>query len=345
MEGEHSGPSDPDALSDIARYNSNALQNYLSCLQGIESTGGEPDVELSQLRYFLKVAERQNFTRASADLGITQPALSRSIARLEAELGQPVFERQARNVALTDAGRVFQARAGQILAMVEDTLAEMTDNGETGCVRVGAIPTVAPFFLPTLLRTFRDQCPRARVVAFEETTDKLLQRCSQGEVDVALLAAPVSAQYLGTEPLFEEELLLVLPAGHILAEKNQVNLSDLRDYPFVLLDETHCLSGAVMAFCRQRSFQPVAIEHSSQLATVEELVALGLGVSLIPQMARQLDTSDRRVYRSVRLPTPTRKIVLLWNPYRFQSRLVERFKQCARDVSEQFESVKPRRPA
>jgi LysR family hydrogen peroxide-inducible transcriptional activator len=301
------------------------------------------EMELSQLRYFLKVAERQNFTRASEDLGITQPALSRSVAKLEEELGQPIFERQTRHVSLTDAGRVLQPRAEQILALVDDALAELTDNGETGCVRVGAIPTIAPFLLPTVLRRFRDQCPLAKVKAFEETTDRLLHRCSQGEVDVALLAAPISTQFLETEPLFDEELLLVMPAGHGLSGKKKITISDLRDHPFVLLDETHCLSGAVVSFCHQRSFQPITVEHTSQLATVEELVALGHGVSLIPQMARRLDTSNRRIYRSLTNPAPTRSIVLVWNPYRFQSRLVERFKECVREISTQSANAKPRR--
>src|SRR5262245_33516556 len=120
-----------------------------------------PLVEVSQLRYFLKVAERQNFTRAGEELGITQPALSRAIAKLEEEIGQPVFERQTRRVVLTDAGRLLQARAEQILALIDDTLAEITDDGESGRIRVGAIPTIAPYFLPSILREFRDQHPRA----------------------------------------------------------------------------------------------------------------------------------------------------------------------------------------
>jgi len=100
-------------------------------------------VEISQLRYFLKVAERQNFTKAADDLVVSQPALSRSIAKLEDELGQPVFERQSRSVTLTDAGRLLRARAEQILALIDDTLAEITDDGQAGRIRVGAIPTIA----------------------------------------------------------------------------------------------------------------------------------------------------------------------------------------------------------
>lgn len=293
-------------------------------------------MELTQLRHFLAVAEQESFTRAAAELGLTQPALSRSIAKLEAELGQPLLERQTRRVRLTDAGRLFESRAREILALVDDAKAELTDDGQTGRLRVGAIPTVAPYFLPGVLRLFRDRHPRAQVVAAEETTDRLLEHCRQGEVDVALLAAPVAAPYLQVETLFEEELLLVLPPGDPLATKPRITLTDLRQKPFVLLDETHCLSGTIEALCRQRAFQPLAVERASQLATVEELVALGHGLSLIPQMARAIDDSRRRIYRSVTNPQPTRTIVLVTNPYRYHSRLMTQFCECVREAAAPF---------
>lgn len=284
-------------------------------------------MELNQLRYFLEVARQQTFTAAAHELGLTQPALSRAVARLEQELGQPLFERQTRRVVLSDAGRQFQPRAQQILTLVEDARAEVTDDGRTGRVRVGAIPTVAPYFLPNLLRQFRDRHPAAQIIACEETTDRLLQRIRDGELDLAILAQPVTAPYLAVEPLFEEELLLVLPKGHPYARRSRLTLADLRDTPFILLDETHCLSGTVVALCRQRAFQPVSIERTSQLATVNELVALGHGISLIPQMARTADASRLRCYRSLTAPRPTRTLVLVSNPDRFHSRLVQQFRQ------------------
>jgi len=287
-------------------------------------------MDLHQLRYFVQVAERGNFTRASEDLNLSQPALSRAIARLEEELGQPLFERKARCVTLTDAGRLLQPRAEQILALAQNALAELADQENRGRLRVGAIPTVAPYFLPRVFRRYRDQYPDVQVMAYEETTDRLLHRVQQGEIDVAILATPVAAKHVDIEPLFDEELLAVLPTGHPLAKKKSLALDDLRDLPFVLLDETHCLSGTIAAFCRQRAFQPVSIQHTSQLATVEELVALGHGVSLIPAMARRVDASQRRVYRHVTQPTPRRTIAMAWSPYRFQSRRAERFKECLR---------------
>ncbi|MDZ4684234.1 MAG: LysR family transcriptional regulator [Planctomycetaceae bacterium] len=282
-------------------------------------------MEIGQLRYFLKIAECGNFTRAAEALLMTQPALSRAVAKLEEEIGQPVFERQSRNVLLTDAGRLLHARAEQILSLIDDTLAEITDDGETGRIRIGAIPTITPFLLPAVLRTFSDHYPRAQIMVYEETTDALLQRCNRGEVDLALLAAPIPQQYLAVEPLFDEELRLVLPADHELAGKKRITVDDIRHEPFVLLDETHCLSENVLSFCRQRSFHPVSMQRTSQLATVQELVSLGHGVSLIPAMAATLDTCPRRIYRSLSGPKPTRSIVLVTNPYRFQSRLSQRF--------------------
>ena len=292
-------------------------------------------MELDQLRYFLQVANEGNFTRASEQLKISQPALSRSIGRLEEELGQPVFERKTRCVELTEVGQLLQRRAKEVFAILDDTVAEITDDGQSGRIRLGAIPTIAPFFLPELLKTFSESYPQATVVVQEETTDQLVKACSQGDLDLAILALPLHAKYLEIEELFEEELLLVLPPDHELVDKESIELDDIDKTPFVLLGEAHCLTDNIMSFCRRQSFQPVSVEQTSQMATVQELVSLSHGVSLVPMMARQLDHSDRRIYRSFSGNKPTRKIVAAWNPYRFQSRLLEKFRQTLRDHAQQ----------
>lgn len=293
-------------------------------------------MELDQLRYFLRIAERESFTRAAESLGVSQPALSRSIQKLEDELGQPVFERKSRSVALTEIGMLLQARAQQVLTILDDTKAEIADDGKSGRIRIGAIPTVAPYFLPELLRQFSHDFPDAMLLVQEETTDKLLKSCTQGEIDLAVLALPASARYLEVETLFTEELLLVLPPEHPLADKTRIRLRDIEPLPFVLLDEAHCLSDNIRSFCRDRSFHPVAVEHTSQLAMVQELVSLAHGVSMIPKMARDLDQSNRRVYRSISGAKPTRTLAAIWNPYRFQSRLLEAFKTRLRKYARQF---------
>lgn len=284
-------------------------------------------MELDQLRHLLKLAEHGNFTRAAEDLELTQPAISRSISRLEEELGQPLFERHSREVVPTDAGKLAMTMARRILGLVDDLKAQISDDGATGRVRIGAIPTIAPYFLPGLIKRFRDLYPLAHVSVFEETTDKIVQKLADGEIDVAVLARPLNVKHLEFEDLFDEELLLVVSADSDLGGEPSIDLERIESLPFVLLGEAHCLTDNILHFCRHNAFNPVALERTSQIATVQELVALGHGISLVPEMARRMDTSDRRIYRRLEGPTPSRRIVMAWNPYRFRSRLVETFRQ------------------
>lgn len=289
-------------------------------------------MEIAQLRYFQLLVETLNFTHAAERLGLTQSTLSRSIAKLEEELGLPVFERQGRKLSLTDAGRMLQLRSAAILKLVDEAKAEIRDDGQTGRLRVGSIPTIAPYLLPELLTSFSAKFPQAALLVQEDVTENLIQQVSHGEVDLALLALPVDQHYLQSEPLFDEELFLVLPAGHPLASRKHPVLEDVRDYPFVLLGASHCLSEQIVSFCRERSMQPVSIETTSQLTTILELVALGHGISMVPAMARVLDQDSRRVYRTFARPGPTRTIGMIWNPYRYQSRLLESLKQHVRKL-------------
>lgn len=293
-------------------------------------------MDTDQLRFFLGVAETRNFTRAAEKMGVSQPALSRSIQRLEEELGQPLFERKPRSVDLTDAGLLLQSRVQLILSIIDDVKAEISDDGQSGRIRVGAIPTIAPYFLPDLLRNFSQRFPRASLIVQEDTTDHLIKRCKQGEIDVAILALPVPAKYLEIDELFSEELFLVLPPNHPLLAKKKIRIEDVEPFPFVLLDEAHCLSDNITSFCRQRSFHPVAVERTSQLTMVQELVSLAHGVSMIPRMAQRLDTTKRRIYRTIDGAKPKRTIAAIWNPYRFQSQLIIEFRRSLKAYSREF---------
>lgn len=283
-------------------------------------------MEFEQLRHFVKVADLGSFTRAAGEVYLSQPALSRSIARLETELGQPLFDRKTRKIALTDAGAVVLERARAVLAMVEDLKTQIRDDGKTGRIRLGAIPTIAPYFLPQLLKSFSKDFPHAQVIVQEDTTASLLTKLSEAEIDLAILARPLETKYVEVEDLFAEELFVVLSAENPLGRKKSLQLCDLESEPFVLLAEAHCLTDNILSLCRQKSIHPVSIERTSQLMSVQELVALNHGVSLIPAMAKAVDSSDRRVYRSLSVPKPTRQIVMVWNPFRFQSKLVEALK-------------------
>ncbi|MCC9599240.1 LysR family transcriptional regulator [Stieleria sp. JC731] len=284
-------------------------------------------MEIDQLRYFLKLAEIGNFTRAAEDLLISQPALSRSIQKLEDELGVPLVVRKSKSLDLTDAGILMKSRAEQIMAIIDDTKARITDDGKSGRIRLGVIPTIAPYFLPPFLKRFAEKYPKANVELHEDTTQNLLAGCSHGEIDLLVIALPIAGKHLALETLFEEELLLVLAAKHPLRNKKQIRAADIQSLPFVVLNEAHCLSDTISTYCRGRSFQPVTVGRTNQLSMVQELVSLTDSVSFVPEMAAKLDKSKSRVYRSIAGAKPTRTIAMVWDPYRFQSRLIQSMRE------------------
>ena len=280
---------------------------------------------MHQLRYFAKVAELGNVTRAAEACHVSQPSLSQQIAKLERELGQPLFERLGRGVRLTEAGKLFKRYADQILSLTEDARRRVTDDPDSGRITLAAIPTIAPYYLPGVLTHFAKACPRARVEIVEETTDKILRLLAEGDIDLAILALPIQAEHVHTKALFTEELLAVLPSGHPLTKKPKVGLKDLVLEPFVVLNEAHCLTGATMSFCARHSALPFVTARSHQLLTVLELVRLGQGVSLIPAMAVPKGRDEGREYRSLAGDKPSRTVAVAWNRMRYQTQLFQRF--------------------
>ena len=289
--------------------------------------------DLQALEHFVVLARTRNFTRASEELHLSQPALSRAIQKLEEGLGQPLFERKPREVVLTDLGELLLQKAKEILKRMEDTFAELSEASRKGRVRLGAIPTIAPYFLPGVLGEFAKQHPEVSVMVQEDTTDNLVRRCVNGEIDLAIVALPILCKELAVEALFTEELFLVVPPGHPLARKATVTIETVTGYPFVMLNEAHCLSDQIASFCRRQATQPVVVERTSQLATVQELVALDHGVSIVPDMARQVDLSDMRFYRSLSGERPMRTVALMWNPGRFQSQASKALREHLRQRS------------
>lgn len=282
-------------------------------------------MEMHQLRYFAKVADLGNVTRAAEACHVSQPSLSQQIGKLERELGQPLFERLGRGVRLTEAGKLFKRYSDQILSLTEDARTRVSDEPDSGRITLAAIPTIAPYYLPAVLTRFAKECPKARVEIVEETTANILRLLAEGDIDLALVALPIQAEHVHTRTLFTEELLAVLPSRHPLAAKAKVSLKDLVLEPFVVLNEAHCLTASTMSFCARHSASPLVTARSHQLLTVLELVRLGQGVSLVPAMAVPEGRDKGRVYRSLVGDKPTRTIALAWNRMRYQTQLFKRF--------------------
>ena len=281
-------------------------------------------MEMHQLRYFAKVAELGNVTRAAEACGVSQPSLSQQVAKLERELGLPLLERLGRGVRLTAAGDVFRVYAVQILALAEQARTRVADDPDAGRLTLAAIPTVAPYFLPGVLTAFAAECPRAAVDVVEETTARIAQLIAAGEVDLAVVASHALGDAVHVEPLFTEELLAALPEAHPLATAPKVALKDLTASPFVLLNEAHCLSGAAMSFCTRHALTPIATARTHQIVTVLELVRLGHGVSLVPAMAAA-GGHPGCVFRPLRGTPPVRTVNVAWGKTRYKTKLFQRF--------------------
>lgn len=282
-------------------------------------------MEMHQLRYFAKVAELGNVTRAAEACHVSQPSLSQQIAKLERELGQPLFERLGRGVRLTDAGKMFKRYSDQILSLTEDARTRVADDRDSGRIVLAAIPTIAPYFLPRVLARFAKECPKARIEIIEETTGNILRLLAEGDIDLAIVALPIQAEHVHTKALLTEELFAVLPSHHPLTQKPKVSLKDLVLEPFVLLNEAHCLTGTTMSFCTRHAVSPLVTAKSHQLLTVLELVRLGQGVSLIPAMAVPKGRDEGREYRPLTGDKPSRTVALAWNRMRYQTQLFKRF--------------------
>lgn len=284
-------------------------------------------MELNQLRYFLAVAELGSFTRAAEKCLVAQPSLSQQIIKLERELRQPLFERLGRTIRLTEAGRVLYGQSVSILAKVEEIGARVTaatDPGQ-GTVRIGAIPTIAPYLLPPLVKRFSKRYPRASLALEENLTEFTVRACLEGELDVGVIASPIANDSLHQATLFAEELLVALPLKHPLLKKRTVTLRDLVNEPFVLMNEMHCLGEQILGFCKQQGCLPAVRCQSTQILTIQELVSEGHGVSLIPAMARAADRGRRCAYRSLAPPRPSRTISMIWHRDKYQSPLAREF--------------------
>lgn len=281
-------------------------------------------MEMHQLRYFAKVAELGNVTRAAEACGVSQPSLSQQVAKLERELGLPLLERLGRGVRLTAAGTVFREYAAQILALAEQARTRVADDPDRGKLTVAAIPTVAPYFLPGVLTAFAAECPHATLDIVEETTGRIAQLIAVGEVDLAVVASGELGDSVHVEPLFTEELLAVLPEAHPLAAAPKVSLKELAATPFVLLNEAHCLTGNAVTFCTRHAVTPITTARTHQLATVLELVRLGHGVSLVPAMAAA-GGHPGCAFRPLRGTPPVRTVSVAWGKTRYKTRLFNRF--------------------
>jgi LysR family hydrogen peroxide-inducible transcriptional activator len=271
------------------------------------------NITLKQLRYFDALARNGHFGRAAEVSAISQPALSMQIKELEAGLGAALFDRGARSVRLTPLGEEFATRAREILRLVDELedAARIAPDPMAGRLRLGVIPTVAPYLLPRVIAEVARVYPALDLHLRETITPKLLQELGDGRLDCAIVALPVSEPSLIEVPLFSEDFVLVRPLAD--ADKPVPNAETLRDMRLLLLEEGHCFRDQALSFCKRQSFEPRELLDASSLTTLVQMVGAGIGVTLIPEMAVAVETRLAAVsVAAFAAPRPSRQIGMVW---------------------------------
>jgi LysR family hydrogen peroxide-inducible transcriptional activator len=277
---------------------------------------------VTQLRALVALAESRHYGAAASALGVSQPAVSSAINGLEAALGVTLVERTTRRVLVTPAGAEVAVRAGEVLAAL-DALIEVAESASkpfTGALRLGVIPTVAPYLLAPVLHTLARRFPQVQPDVVEGQTDHLVRELTAGRVELLLLALPVGASGPRSGPddiheiaLYDEDFVLLVPERHPLAGASDLELSVLAGQPLLLLEEGHCLRDQALDLCRQVGAATNHPARATSLTTVAQLVAGGLGVTLLPASAIAVEARKARVATaSFRSPAPGRRIGLAY---------------------------------
>jgi LysR family hydrogen peroxide-inducible transcriptional activator len=295
---------------------------------------------LKQLRYFEALARDGRFRRAADACSISQPALSMQIKELEQELGSALFERTARQVKLTAFGQMFALRVRDILRAVDELgdLARASRDPLLTRLRIGIIPTIAPYLLPVIINDLTRTFDGIEIQVRETLTGKLIQELAQGELDMAIVALPVSEPAFTELKLFEEEFVLVRrreDEGKPVPERDA-----LREMRLLLLEEGHCFRDQALSFCKIGSTRPREVMEGSSLSTLVQMVSAGIGITLIPEMAVSVEQRSAEVSISrFQSPQPSRTIGMIW---RNSTPLVAQFLQISEVIRRSADTVRER---
>ncbi|MFD9225730.1 LysR substrate-binding domain-containing protein [Streptomyces sp. NPDC060064] len=313
-----------------------AISNVGNAVNRGSSRGKQPS--LAQLRAFAAVAEHLHFRDAAAAIGMSQPALSGAVSALEEALGVQLLERTTRKVLLSSAGERLAVRAKAVLDAVGELLeeAEAVRAPFTGVLRLGVIPTVAPYLLPTVLRLVHENYPDLDLQVHEEQTSSLLEGLAAGRLDLLLLAVPLGVQGVSELPLFDEDFVLVTPEDHWLGGRQDIPREALRELHLLLLDEGHCLRDQALDICREagRTDGAPVSTTAAGLSTLVQLVAGGLGVTLLPRTAVEVETGRAGRLQTAYFaePAPARTVALAMRAGTARQGEFEEFAQALRDA-------------
>lgn len=295
------------------------------------------NITFKQLRYFEALARHRHFGRAADDCSISQPALSMQIKELEDTLGSALLEKSVRPIRLTAFGEQISRQSSEILRAVKnlEEMAQASRDNPIGTLRIGVIPTIAPYLLPTMMKDLATNFPELDINFKETVTANLIKDIIEGSLDTAIVALPISEPSLTEHVLFSEEFILVRPKKD--ADKPVPKPETLRKMRLLLLEEGHCFRDQALAFCKTSSAAPSDLMHGSSLSTLVQMVSAGIGITLIPEMALAVEQRSASVsVTPFDTPRPCRTIGMIW---RKKNPLKDHFEQISKCIRKPNPSV------
>ncbi|PJN90712.1 LysR family transcriptional regulator [Bacillus sp. mrc49] len=283
-------------------------------------------MDFQQLKYFQTLADVKNFSRASVTLDLSQPALSRSISRLEQEIGVPLFERKSHGVELNKYGKIFLQHTNQALLEIHAATQEINDlnNPLNGTVSLAFIQTLGSSFVPELISDFRQEAPKLTFQLYQHTTSEILDRLASTEIDIGFCSPQGPLEKVSSLPIVKDELFLIVPHDHRLAGRKEVDLSEVANDPFVLFKPETAIRDVIEEICHKAGFHPKKAFEGLEERTVAGLVGAKFGVAIIPFIPG-LDKEKISMIR-IKNPQSVRVISMVWRTTGYMSPAVLKFK-------------------
>lgn len=273
-------------------------------------------MNLRDLRYLVALADTRHFGKAAERSFVSQPTLSAQIKKLENYLGVQLIERHPRRVTLTETGAKIVPIARRILQDSDEivSLARNEHDPLSGKLKVALIPTIGPYLLPLVTRRLRKQLPRLKLMLYEYQTQPLLEKLRAGDIELGILALPVPLDGLEARELFEEPFSVAVPTGNPLAKKNTIKLDDLSGETLLLLEDGHCLRDQALDVCSRIDVKESDDYRATSLETLRQMVAAGLGVTLLPELATRgpFGSGHGLVVKEFAKPVPSRTVGAVW---------------------------------
>jgi len=273
-------------------------------------------VNLKDLKYLVALADTGHFGKAAERTFVSQPTLSAQLKKLEGYLGVKLVERQPKNVQLTEVGKQVVIRARRMLDEGDEIIALARNNTDplAGKLKVALIPTIGPYLLPRVMPRIRKALPNLSLMLYEHQTESLLRRLREGEIDLGVMALPVSQDGVESRVLYEENFTVALPNSHPLAAKATIKAQDLKGHTLLLLEDGHCLRDQALEVCSRVDVREAEDFRATSLETLRQMVVAGLGITLLPELAVESPFGSQRglTIKQFAKPSPSRTVGAVW---------------------------------